>query len=92
MAPPLQPEMNPIARAYLWVSRIFTICGEMILPGVLGYWLDQYLGFQFSLFALLGFLFGLVFGMTHLVLMATSLQNSGRVEEAHPEHQRDDLD
>ncbi|MHC2067285.1 sodium/proton-translocating pyrophosphatase [Bremerella sp. T1] len=90
MAPPLEPEMNPIARAYLWVGRIFTICGEMIVPGLLGYWLDQSLGFQFSIFALVGFLVGLIFGMTHLVVMATSLQNSGRVKDTQSTQDHDD--
>ncbi len=74
--------MSPIARAYLWVGRIFSICGEMLVPGLLGYWLDQALGFQFSIFALIGFFVGLVFGMTHLVLMATTEQKSGSAKDA----------
>ncbi|MEW4562352.1 AtpZ/AtpI family protein [Bremerella sp. JC770] len=82
MAPRLQADMSPIARAYLWVGRIFSICGEMVVPGLLGYWLDQALGFQFSIFALIGFFIGLVFGMTHLVLMATTEQKSGRAKDA----------
>lgn len=82
--------MSPIARAYLWVGRIFSICGEMLVPGLLGYWLDQSLGFQFSIFALIGFFVGLVFGMTHLVLMATTEQKSGRAEGASGEVDQDD--
>lgn len=61
-----------MARAYLWVGRIFTVCGEMIVPGVLGYWLDQSLGLGISVFAMIGFAVGLIGGMTHLVLMANS--------------------
>ena len=82
--------MSPIARAYLWVGRIFSICGEMLVPGLLGYWLDQALGFQFSIFALIGFFVGLIFGMTHLVLMATSEQNSGSAKDAHGDADQDD--
>jgi len=82
--------MSPIARASLWVGRIFSICGEMIVPGVLGYWLDQTLGFQFSIFALIGFFVGLIFGMTHLVLMATTEQKSGRAEDASGDSSQDD--
>ena len=54
----------------------------MIVPGIAGYWLDQYFGFGFSFLSLIGFLFGLVFGMTHLVLMANAL-SSGEPRAAH---------
>lgn len=66
-----------MARAYLWVGRIFTVCGEMIVPGLLGYWFDQFLGLQFSIFAMIGFAVGLIGGMTHLVLMANSQATRG---------------
>lgn len=82
--------MSPIARAYLWVGRIFSICGEMVVPGLLGYWLDQILGFQFSIFALIGFFVGLVFGMTHLVIMATTEQKRGSSEVASGDASQDD--
>ena len=74
-------DLSSIAIAYQWVGRIFTICVEMILPGIVGYWLDQYFGFEFSFLALIGFLLGLVFGMTHLVLMANAL-SSGKPRSA----------
>ncbi|QDU74534.1 Putative F0F1-ATPase subunit (ATPase_gene1) [Bremerella volcania] len=90
MASRLQADMSPIARAYLWVGRIFSICGEMLVPGLLGYWLDQTLGFEFSIFALIGFFVGLVFGMTHLVLMATTEQKSGSEKDAHGKANQDD--
>ena len=62
------------------------------MPGLLGYWLDQSLGLRFSIFALIGFLLGLVFGMTHLVLMANALAESGRAEEPSQGRDQDDLD
>jgi len=57
-----------MAAAYIWVSRIFSICGEMVLPGILGYWLDQYWGTKFI--AILGFMLGLTLGMVHLIQIA----------------------
>ena len=69
-----------MARAYLWVGRIFTVCGEMIVPGLLGYWLDQSLGLGISIFAMIGFAVGLIGGMTHLVLMANSNANRGNAD------------
>lgn len=86
-------DLSSIAIAYQWVGRIFTICVEMILPGIAGYWLDQYFGFEFSFLALVGFLLGLVFGMTHLVLMANALssgkpQGLSRLSSGEPDEAR----
>lgn len=88
MAPPFQPDLDPIARAYVWVGRIFTICGEMIVPGVLGYEIDHLLGITFPVFAMIGFAAGLILGMTHLVIMANSQETRGRVE--HDPAERDE--
>lgn len=68
-------DLSSISIAYQWVGRIFAICIEMILPGIAGYWLDQYFGFGISFLALIGFLLGLVLGMTHLVVMANALSS-----------------
>lgn len=92
-ASPLRPDFNPIAKAYLWVGRIFTICGEMIVPGVVGHWGDQLLGIPFPVFAMIGFVAGLILGMTHLIVMANSQDTRGRVEhdqESHDEEHCDD--
>jgi len=57
-----------MAQAYLWVSRIFSICGTMVLPGLLGYWIDRQLEIQ--VFSIAGFLLGLLLGMIQLVMLA----------------------
>ncbi len=60
----------------------------MIVPGVLGYGLDQLLGIPFPIFAMIGFASGLILGMTHLVIMANSQETRGRVE--HDQVDRDE--
>lgn len=59
-------DRSPMADAAAWASRIMTIAAEMVVPGLLGLWLDRYLGTLF-LFALIGFAFGLTAGIMHLV-------------------------
>ena len=61
-------ERHPMAVAYDWVGRIFAVCIEMIAPGILGIWLDTQLGTSFLV--ILGFGFGTVAGIYHLLLMA----------------------
>jgi len=73
-----QPDENrgdlrsPQAKAYQWASKITTISLEMVVPGVLGYFvLDRYLGTKF-VFCLLGFAAGMSFGIWHLVQFTSS--------------------
>ncbi|MGI9428434.1 MAG: AtpZ/AtpI family protein [Bythopirellula sp.] len=54
------------AKAAAWVSRIITISIEMVVPGLLGYWLDGKLGTKF-VFMLAGFVFGVTFAIKHLL-------------------------
>lgn len=60
----------PLALAVEWVSRITTVSLEMVVPGVVGYWLDH--RWQTHFLAPLGFVFGVVAGMWHLLRMTAS--------------------
>lgn len=57
------------ARAYQWATQVMTICLEMVLPGLLGYWLDQRWGTK-ALFTVVGFAVGMGAGMWHLIRLA----------------------
>lgn len=57
---------SPTARAAAWVSRITTISLEMVVPGLIGYWLDLQLGTQVVLM-LLGFALGMYVAIRHLL-------------------------
>jgi F0F1-type ATP synthase assembly protein I len=53
-------------------SRITAVCLEMVLPALLGYWIDQRLGTKIVL-TLVGGVLGIVGGMMSLVRMTRSL-------------------
>lgn len=59
-----------MALAMEWVSRITTVALEMVLPGVLGGWLDGRLGTGYL--GLIGFAFGFAVGFWHLLRMTKS--------------------
>ncbi len=50
-------DRSPMAIAFQWSATIMTISAEMVVPGLLGYWLDQRLGTG-VLFLLVGFAVG----------------------------------
>ncbi len=54
-----------------WTSRVTAVSLEMVLPALLGFWIDQQLGTR-MLFLLLGAVFGLICGMWHLIRMTQS--------------------
>ncbi len=63
-----------MAIALVWVSRITTISIQMVLPGVVGYWIDQQLRTK-ALFTLLGFGLGMGIGMWQLILATRTDEN-----------------
>ncbi len=67
---------TPIVIAYQWAVRLMTVAAEMVVPGVLGYWVDGWLGTKI-VFVLLGFGAGCALGMWHLVQMTSSMADSG---------------
>ncbi len=50
-----------------------TISAEMVVPVVLGYWIDRWLGIT-AVFALLGGALGMTAGIWGLIRMANTLQ------------------
>jgi ATP synthase protein I len=59
-------DQTPYVLATMWVSRITSIVLEMVLPGVLGYWVDQKLGTR-VLFLIIGVILGFVGGLWQLI-------------------------
>lgn len=58
-----------MAIALEWSATIMTISAEMVVPGLLGYWLDQRLGTR-VLFLLVGFAVGGTLATLALVRIA----------------------
>jgi hypothetical protein len=57
---------SPIAIAAAWASRIMTVALEMVLPAVLGAWIDGKLGTR-AVATLIGVVLGMALGLWHLV-------------------------
>jgi len=60
-----------MALAMEWVSRILAVVAVMVVPGLVGGWLDQRWGTGFL--TLLGFALGLTVGTVYLVAVTRSL-------------------
>jgi F0F1-type ATP synthase assembly protein I len=73
-------DRSPIAVAYAWAWRVIAISLEMVVPGLIGYWIDLRLGTK-AVFVILGFLLGMALGIVHLMRLA-----QGRNERL--DHQR----
>lgn len=58
-----------------WASRGLTVSMEMVIPGVIGLWLDSKFGSNPWL-TVAGFALGLVLGMWHLIQMANGSKNT----------------
>ena len=63
-----------LSEAFNWVGRVVAVAVEMVLPGVAGSWLDRTWGTSFL--APLGFVLGLLLGVTHLIVMAQASARS----------------
>jgi F0F1-type ATP synthase assembly protein I len=63
----LPDDRSSYANAMVWVSRITSISIEMVLPGVIGYYLiDRWLGTK-VVFLILGLILGFVGGIWQLI-------------------------
>jgi hypothetical protein len=58
---------SSLALGLAWAYRIIAVSAEMVLPGLLGNWLDERLGAHFLVFV--GFGLGITAGIWHLLLM-----------------------
>ena len=61
-----EPPRPPLAVAFEWVSKITTVALEMIVPAILGHWLDSKLGTGWVLLVL-GSILGMAVAMMHLL-------------------------
>ena len=59
-------DRSPLAVGYAWAARIFSIGIEMVIPILLGIWLDRKLG-TVVLFLLLGVALGMGIAVMQLV-------------------------
>jgi F0F1-type ATP synthase assembly protein I len=69
-------DRSPLALAYGWAMRITSISLEMVVPGLIGLWIDRQLG-TVLLFLVLGVIVGVTTGMLHLVRLAAAASRRG---------------
>ena len=74
-------DRSAMAVALGWASRVMSVSIEMVLPGLLGLWLDYKLQ-TVVLFTVLGFGFGMALAIWHLLRMTATLQKSPRSSES----------
>ncbi|HRX79444.1 MAG TPA: hypothetical protein P5307_10320 [Pirellulaceae bacterium] len=60
-------DLTWLAKGMEWVSKITTVALEMVVPAVIGSWLDQHL--ETSFLGVLGLVVGVPLGIWHLVKM-----------------------
>ena len=70
-------DRSSLALAYGWAVRVTTISLEMVVPGLIGLWIDRQLG-TVMVFLVLGMILGVTGGMLHLVRLTAALQRSER--------------
>ncbi|MCC7085836.1 MAG: AtpZ/AtpI family protein [Pirellulales bacterium] len=64
-------ERSVISLAYAWASQIIVVAAEMVVPGLIGLWIDQRLG-TLVLFAVVGFALGITLAIVHLLRMTSA--------------------
>ncbi len=73
-----------IAKAWGWGYQATTISMEMVVPALLGLWLDRRLG-TLPAFLILGAIFGMVAGMIHLLGFARHVGEQGKGKSSKPD-------
>jgi hypothetical protein len=78
-----QDDRSAISLAYAWATRVMVIAAEMVVPGLVGVWIDQKIG-SLVVFALAGFALGITVAIMHLVRMTKSNSDSNSPIERTP--------
>lgn len=77
---PKDDDRSLIARAWGWSTQVTAIALEMVVPGVVGLWIDRLLG-TVMVFLVLGVIFGMTAGLMHLVQFARRIGEKETKEE-----------
>jgi len=66
-----------MAKAWGWGYQATSIALEMVVPGLIGLWIDRQLG-TVMVFLVLGVIFGMTAGLIHLVQFAKHIGQQGK--------------
>jgi cellobiose-specific phosphotransferase system component IIC len=70
-----QEDRPPLAIALEWVSKVTTVALEMVVPGIIGAWMDRRWGTNFI--TLIGLACGVSVGIWHLLVLTRSENGTG---------------
>jgi F0F1-type ATP synthase assembly protein I len=70
-------DRSMIAKGWSWGQQAMAISLEMVVPGMIGLWIDRLIG-TLPLFLILGVIFGMTAGMIHLVQFAKRISKNGQ--------------
>ncbi|MFW6124578.1 MAG: AtpZ/AtpI family protein [Pirellulales bacterium] len=87
--PPEADDRAPMAQALGVATQVISAAMEMVVPGVLGYWLDTLAGTQ-PLFLVIGIVLGLVTGFWHLVALSRRLSAEQDARAWRERHSHED--
>lgn len=73
-------DRSPIAKSFSKASEVTSISIMMIVPGLVGYWIDQKVG-SVLVFTLLGLALGMGVAVRQLMLLVSNPIDAGRVSE-----------
>jgi F0F1-type ATP synthase assembly protein I len=73
-----------MAIAFEWSATVMTISAEMVVPGLMGYWVDQRLGTR-VLFLLVGFALGGTLATLQLMRIAKGRTGQGGKQDSNQE-------
>jgi F0F1-type ATP synthase assembly protein I len=79
-----------LARATEWASNATTVAMEMVVPILIGAWIDHRLGFK-GVFAIIGGVIGMTSGIWTLLKMVEPLRRDRRRTRNSHEHPREPL-
>ncbi len=65
---PPADDRSALSLAWAWGTRVTVIAAQMVVPGLIGYWIDEKLGTRI-VFMLVGFAIGITSAIMQLVRM-----------------------
>lgn len=70
-------DRSALAVAWSWATRVMVVAAEMVVPGLVGYWLDQKIG-TYVVLTLVGFAVGITLAVMHLMRMTGPSARRGK--------------
>ncbi len=78
-------DRSAISLAWAWGTRVTVVAAEMVVPGLIGYWIDLKLGTRI-VFMLIGFALGITTAIMQLIrITAAETRAKHPTDKNHPQ-------